>query len=263
MRTTGRVFDCYTSMKQIFEWLKSARQKSLGIAATWALVPEWKSLRTIGSNSVIQRAYIWFFAVPLAAKFILQFKSPIKLMLWGQEHSIHLSLPFSWQQFFFASVAFTIGNLVFQWRCPGLVKEYLTPYDSYSAGNGSVFLCNELQQMPFEVMSEELRSELLYMFRRAEQASGVQNPSAQEWIDTNKEKDAPSAFELTDLILGGLCVVKREEMGDMFSLIYNAHSKCSPLSRLLVTSCYAVGFFLIAMVLYSNIVSVIEVVGKS
>lgn len=249
-------------MCDILKSLAGIRQKLLGSIATWVLIPQWKSLRAIGNNSVIQRAYIWFFAVPLAAKLILQFQNPIELVLWGQKQTIHLSLPFSWEQFFFASVAFTAGNLVFQCRCPDLVKEYTTPFDSYTAGNGSVFLCNELQRIPFEVMSEKLRSDLLYMFRRAEQASGIGNPSAQVWIDEHGEQALPSAFEVSDLILGGLCAVKREEMGDLFTLIYNAYCRCHPLSRFLVGSCYLVGFVLIAKVLCSNIQSVIEVVAK-
>lgn len=230
-------------------------------AADCELIPEWKILRLIGKNTVIQRAYIWFLTVPLAAKLILQFQSPFAVQLWGQQHFINLSLPFSWQQFFFASVAFTLGNLLFSWRCPPLVKDYSTPHDFSSAGNGSVLLCNELQNMPSEALSRRVRSEILYMFRIAQQRSNILEPSAQSWIDENGEEATPSRHEIADLVLGGLCGVKREEMGDLFAVIHNAYCKSRPWSRIVVTILYLIGFCLIAMVMASNIVSVMKVVN--
>ncbi len=80
----------------------------------------WSDLATFGRMRSLQAMSIWLFVVPIMVKATEQVDQPI--MIFGAKFIIEL--PFSWYIFYFAAVFFTLANIIYQLRCPGLIRHY-------------------------------------------------------------------------------------------------------------------------------------------
>ncbi|NNK28903.1 MAG: hypothetical protein HKP06_11770 [Flavobacteriaceae bacterium] len=78
-------------------------------------IPSWNWIARVGNNRVTKSSYYWIFFVPFIAKLIEKLPDIPSL-----------DLPFSWKIFFFSSLFFGIGTLLYEWKCPDLVKKYAT-----------------------------------------------------------------------------------------------------------------------------------------
>jgi len=94
--------------------------------------PSWRKLRRYGNNRIIKSSYIWIVAVPIVAKLIPE----LERMLSSMDYAINLTLPFSWQLFYFGSLCFAISSWVYSAFCPYLIKGYRTPVDYWASGHG-------------------------------------------------------------------------------------------------------------------------------
>ncbi|MDZ4289057.1 MAG: hypothetical protein U0984_13905 [Prosthecobacter sp.] len=221
-------------------------------------IPDWMQLRMLGQNRALKSSYFWFVFVPIAARLISQLNQPLSISVFGQVHLIHLSLPFSWYQFFFAAVFFSAANLVFALRCPSINQEYASPQESYDAGNGAVYVQNQLIALPGYVFFEKFQSNLFYAFRAAEAASPDSAHAANAWLDDHGSEATPNPFEVSDLISSYICIVRREVMNDLFALIHKAHAISRPVARLFASTCYLIGFILLGFILAANVRFVIR-----
>lgn len=68
--------------------------------------------------------YIWIFIVPIAAKLLSKTNEIIFLTIFNYTFEVNLGLPFSWKMFYFSALFFTIATIIYQTRCPRLIKEY-------------------------------------------------------------------------------------------------------------------------------------------
>lgn len=230
-------------------WTKSLMTVSL---------PEWATLKSLGQNSLLKSSYFWFIFVPVAARLLGQIKSPLVLRLFEQDHIIPLELPFSWYHFFFAAVFFSIGNLLFALRCPELVQRYNTAQESTDADNGSFFMHRQLCCLPGYVFDDDLRHSLLYAFKAAEEANVKKPSAAQLWIAEHGTESTPSTFEICDLISSNICDLRTDTLGNLFGLVYRAHSRSRPFARLIATVSYACGFIFVCRVFGSNVYFVLS-----
>lgn len=90
----------------------------------------WSQLTKIRDIKLISSMYIWIFLVPIAVK-VLSLTSDIATVeVFKYQFAIHLSLPFSWQVFYFSALSFALATLLYQARCPRIIKEYPT-YSSF------------------------------------------------------------------------------------------------------------------------------------
>lgn len=87
----------------------------------------WEFLSKLGKNKVVTTSYIWVIIVPILAKIIF-FMQPM--------YSITFRFPFSWELFYYASIAFMIGTLLFVFFCPKIILENKTYADFNSKGLG-------------------------------------------------------------------------------------------------------------------------------
>ena len=67
-------------------------------------VPTWSSLNSLGKSKTLKSSYIWIVVVPLVAKLFSKIESTIDFTLFGAKISVNLSLPFSWQMFYFSAL---------------------------------------------------------------------------------------------------------------------------------------------------------------
>lgn len=95
------------------------------------VVPTWTELRRLGESRVLRTAYLWFVLVPIAARVIERLNDE-EISWWVHSGGGALRLPFSWQLFFFASVFFSVGTMLYRAACPKLIREYPSWRDVHS-----------------------------------------------------------------------------------------------------------------------------------
>tara|TARA_R110002167_G_scaffold110677_9_gene281511 strand:+ start:10068 stop:10691 length:624 start_codon:yes stop_codon:yes gene_type:complete len=75
----------------------------------------WEIVRIFGNSNVVKSNYIWLFIIPFLAKNFDEISNYLNL---------DMEIAFSIPRLFFASLCFVFGTLVYQLRCPKLVKDH-------------------------------------------------------------------------------------------------------------------------------------------
>jgi hypothetical protein len=87
--------------------MTSLRERTLRAAERWSQqmrhVPSWSSMKRFGKSRLLQSSYIWLFFVPIVAKTLSQVSEYFHVSLFGNELTLVLKLPFSWETWFYAS----------------------------------------------------------------------------------------------------------------------------------------------------------------
>jgi hypothetical protein len=122
-------------------------------------LPKWSQLKVLPRVKVISSMYIWLFIVPLVAKAISSVSGIADLQLFGHKFSVNLSLPFTWQIFYWSALLFSLGNIVFHLRCPRIVKEHENAFEFIEAGKGESQLVSYKEEVhyPSEKFDKEER----------------------------------------------------------------------------------------------------------
>lgn len=81
---------------------------------------------------------IWMLITPVFAK-ALSSTNSVTVSFLQTDNDISLSLPFSWQVFFFCALSFTIANLIYFYKCPLLIKKY-GYYSDFESRDNSLYL---------------------------------------------------------------------------------------------------------------------------
>lgn len=103
-------------------------------AAKWRVPAlSWESLRSLGESRLLRTSYFWIAFVPLCAKLFYHVHE-VKIRLFDQEWHLDISLPFSWQFFFFSSTAFALATILYSAFCPRIIKEYRSAAEFFGAG---------------------------------------------------------------------------------------------------------------------------------
>jgi hypothetical protein len=89
----------------------------------------WSQLDKIRKIKIISSMYIWVFIVPIAAKILSMTSDVATITIFEYTFDVNLALPFSWKMFYFSALFFATATLIYQIRCPRLVKEYPTYSD--------------------------------------------------------------------------------------------------------------------------------------
>ena len=99
-------------------------------------VPTWSAIRTLGDSKILKSAYFWLLFVPIVVKALAR-TTPLLTFTWaGTTHTLDLSLPFSWQVFFYAALVTSVANLIYALRCPWIVKRFHSHADYAAEGRG-------------------------------------------------------------------------------------------------------------------------------
>ena len=75
---------------------------------------KWTTINSLGQSNIVRSNYIWIFLIPILVKNIQN----INMVL-----GVDIQLPFSISKLFYASLFFSIGTLIYQLRCPLIIKE--------------------------------------------------------------------------------------------------------------------------------------------
>src|SRR2546427_7666401 len=87
-------------------------------------IARWDSLSRVGQVQALKTSYFFFLVVPVLARLLSHVGKDHVISILGAQFHIHLDLPFSWKVFYFASVFFSLGALIYQIRCPAIIKDF-------------------------------------------------------------------------------------------------------------------------------------------
>jgi hypothetical protein len=121
-------------LETIVEAWKFLRASVLRRIPTWARLKQWAGF------AWVKGSYVWILAVPVAAKLVSKLQDPLELPLGDKTIHIPVALPFSWKLFYMGAVCFVLARLVYNLKCPALVREFDTFAQYQEAGVGGTFL---------------------------------------------------------------------------------------------------------------------------
>ncbi|MGA1940278.1 hypothetical protein [Arcobacter sp. YIC-310] len=87
----------------------------------------WEFISKFGKNKLIKSSTVWVIIVPIFLKITPEIEKMFQLTL---------TLPFSWELFYYASIFFMIGTFIFQYYCPKIIYENNSYADFNTKGVG-------------------------------------------------------------------------------------------------------------------------------
>lgn len=94
---------------------------------------KWTDLQKVSDTKFVKSMYMWIFIVPLLVKaFEYVEDEKFVLQVFEQQLPISTSLPFSWSMFYFSALFLALGNLIYLYKCPKIIKEHRN-YQNYVA----------------------------------------------------------------------------------------------------------------------------------
>ena len=191
----------------------------------------WYQLKIINKSKFINTMYIWIFLVPIAARLLENVNESATVTIFNYTFEAQLTLPFSWLVFYFSAMAFAIANLIFQFRCPDIVKEHDDYTDFKQANMGVEHLDSYMDQVDLKWagLDRLLEGQDQYFIEIAD----AQNP---------KQDDG----------------LLRKRFWAVY-LVAKSHRHKSKITALIL---YAIGFFLFSIVLIQNIIFVVGYLCK-
>lgn len=105
----------------------------------------WINLRRFGESRMVQSSYIWLVLVPIFARALEHVASPVRVSIFGAEHLINISLPFSWFLFFFSALAFASGSLLYKIYCPAIISEFSNFREYMDSGGEGFRMVEEIE----------------------------------------------------------------------------------------------------------------------
>ena len=204
---------------------------------------EWKKLFFIGSSRIVRSTYIWMFVLPAIAKATIQLNELLNAVNDKDWLFKHLSLPFSWQVMFYASIFFGLGTFLYDLYCPSLVKNYKS-YREFEEENTGVYKLNlEFEKYILAIKKKEFQREVL-----KDLVSKFFDRKSQIYIN-NKGDLSESSI---DHYLRKINISVRKK-ADLYTYLYNALNFEKETVRFAITIIYTLGFLLLGVVLYQNI----------
>lgn len=212
-----------------------------------SVVPRWSQLNRIGQSRVLRSSYVWLFAVPLAAKFLAFVERQIFIPLLDYTLDLGVGLPFSWKVFYFSAVSFAAASALYAVGCPRIVSQYDRFGQWTAEGRGS-------RQIVREFLSELFRPKFIYYHRQEEQLEHFARtfrttlPRSISFPEsTTSHIDRRAVFEID---------LPPEQLSEAFWYVRDFADNQRVLLRALATFFYAIGFLLIGVVAFQNLIFV-------
>lgn len=183
---------------------------------------KWSKLKKVQDLKLIRSMYIWLLIVPLFAKIFQHVNDVARLTIFEYQFQISFSLPFTWELFYFSAVSLVIGNVIYYFRCPGIINDHSNFYDFKESGKS-------LSQL--DGYATEINNKI------DESSRSVATLKTQNRSEADKDLLQDEYWRVSDA-------------ADIFA----------KRSRFAVSAFYALGFILIAGVVIENSVWVLKLV---
>ncbi|PQJ58910.1 hypothetical protein BTO01_18855 [Vibrio jasicida] len=107
---------------------------------------KWSLVKNLGNSKIVVSNYFWIFIIPFVAKNIEQL---------NQYLGLSIEITFSLSKLFYASLCFSIATIIYQIRCPSIIKEQNNFQTLSQEGKGPQHVANY-----FKAGSEQFYSKL-------------------------------------------------------------------------------------------------------
>lgn len=225
--------------------MASLREQTHRAAERWSQqmrhVPSWSSMKRFGKNKLLQSSYVWLFFVPVVAKSLSQVSDYFPVSIFGNEITLVLKLPFSWEVWFYASCWFAIASFLFSVYCPQIIRDY-DRYDEFRGeGKGLSQILDALFRTEYDMPrynDDQFGLRFLAEFKTTDMplVNGAQ-------IDREMVKDA---------------AIPTERLPEAFWFIRKGADKLFPFARLVCFYSYILGFALVGILALQNIYAVLK-----
>lgn len=85
---------------------------------------KWSQIGYIHNTNTVKSMYVWLFVVPILVKALSEIPLELRFFVAGQVIPIRMELPFSFFCFYLSAFFFVLSNLIFQSKCPQLIKDH-------------------------------------------------------------------------------------------------------------------------------------------
>jgi hypothetical protein len=246
-------------------------------------IVSWKILSSLGQSKLVKSSYIWMIVIPIFAKILEKVDPQIQLYIFGELFHINFTLPFSWKIFYFSSLFFAAGTIIYQIFCPRIIKEYPTYNDFIAAKQSSKYIvveaCNILDYpkrfTPKELPADQHLIRLLAEYRKFTNRDGHQDLSELMKSKTENHDIHYLSFTALSKIEGEapheerirrelrafsymMNNLKLDEDSERhgFWFVWGISNEWNPWSQRACLACYYIAFLLLTVVLVQNIQSV-------
>ncbi|WP_374088447.1 hypothetical protein [Methylomicrobium lacus] len=205
----------------------------------------WLEISSVGRSKLVQSMSVWMLLTPIAAK-LLGSVDHISLGSIAPGVNVPLALPFSWKVFFYCSLCFAVGNLIYSLRAPEIIKRFRN-YADFEEQEGSLYLL-------IEATKRELRQIKDYFPDTALKETVVR------YTPDDDISDSWQRTELIDRWWKGMDSLKhssRDNLPDIFSSFRLILSSTRPYWLYICTIFYAGGFIGLLCIIWENTVYVV------
>ncbi|AUY37010.1 hypothetical protein [Pseudomonas sp. PONIH3] len=116
---------------------------------------KWSQISHIHNTQIVKSIYIWLFIVPILVKALSEVPLDLNFQIAGQAIPIKMELPFSFFCFYLSAFFFVLSNLIFNFRCPQLVKDH-SSWRSYAEhGKGMEHLSNYVDNLDVSAQAKD------------------------------------------------------------------------------------------------------------
>ena len=213
-------------------------------------LPTWSTIRTFGGSRLLRSSYAWIVIVPIAARLLSRMESAFDLNIGNRPIQLELSLPFSWELFFYGALFTSFGNALYSLACPWIVKRFPT----YGAFSGEGRGPNQLREQFTNLLAGRgyVRAADLRNVVSEYQASYA-TADADLTRDIAALSNRRQAVDASERI-----AIDPARASEAFWYIRDYYDLVRPRWRAAVALCYAFGFLLVGIVLAQNIAFVIQ-----
>lgn len=231
------------------------------------LAPDWKVLKKFADIKLVKFSYVWIIIVPVLAKLLIKVGDVLPIKIGEVTFNINLSLPFSWQMFFFAALFFSLAQFIFNLVCPEIVKDFENQREFENDGKtviqlGSYFKKLLLCRKKGDYNKNGVFLEFVKKKDRINNAKDIATVYIAHLNDDTQSKIGSGVsandFEKT---LDTLKLLSSERKKAIFEYVYTVFKVQNPITRIIVCLFYVLGFILSACVLLQNIISVFDTIS--
>ncbi|WP_421860515.1 hypothetical protein [Marinobacter salarius] len=197
--------------------------------------PGWEVLSGVGNSKLIRSLSIWFFVIPILAKFTESMPEIIDLGIFQPTMKVQWSLPFSLQVLYLATLFFTAANILYLVFSPKIIKDYKS-FSEFKEKEGSFEAIKQMFEPLLNRSSEEYQAILLQNF--------FSHVKTDQTFPVN-EKRFRVKFDA--------CNVISAHHSEAFSNIKGAYNVERPLVQVTILVFYILGFSCLGWLVVENI----------
>ena len=191
----------------------------------------WELISFVQRIKFIQTMYIWIFIVPILVKSLSKLSDAATVTIFQHTFEVQLALPFSWMIFYFSALAFALANVLYQLRCPGIIKDHKDYADFKSSNKGMVQLDKYINEV--DMNWEGVRQSIEKRDEYFEEMGQIYEPQG-----------------------------KDDHFRNEFWTVFNRANSHREYSRNTVGALYTLGSLLISIVIIQNLVTVIRILWQ-